>query len=111
MERLTEHIENNRYNLKDLDKGALKLMQFEDFMEEQGFEDLQSLKNTLYQTNMELYSMIKLRKENQALKDRWQKLKEHIITLINESKDKFDSRGISLMLLIDKMEEIEKEIN
>lgn len=142
MERLTEHIENNRYNLKDLDKGALKLMQFEDFMEEQGFESLEDLKDTISYIEQAIFDRSQLEKfneirkvldgyfirnaqelvnrfhqyeekikyitnkkgqyyeENQALKERWQKLKEWVV-----------NRWAELPEVWQKMEKLEKEIN
>ena len=66
-----------------------KLCEFEDFMEEQGFESLEEVKRqcdlvvdvlAMDSENSELkIANEKLWKENQALKDRWEKLKDWII--------------------------------
>ena len=55
-----------------------KLAEFEDFMEENDFESLEILKATLKMKTQSIKGFEKLHQENQALKDRWQKLKEYI---------------------------------
>lgn len=86
-------------------KSLDKLVEFEDFMEEQGFESLEKLKEfiELQETNIRFYSRISEENsnKNQALKDRWQKLKEFI-------KDK--NIMWTYLDLLDKMEQLEKEI-
>lgn len=102
---------------------ADKLGKFEDFMEEQGFESLEELKDsyetikksqasshsTLMIINKEL---VKARQiiarhtiENQALKDRWEKLKEFVNTF-KES----DIKETNLVWRItNKIKELEEE--
>lgn len=82
MERLTTNNGGGHYlDLSDnpfsYDEIVCKLGAFEDFMEEQDIPNLQILKDTLYQANLELYKM-------QALEDRWGK----ILQLIKEIEDK-----------------------
>lgn len=78
-----------------------KLAEFENFMEEQGFESLEKLKEfiELQETNIRFYSRISEENsnKNQVLKDRWQKLKEWALYLC-------------YFELVDKMEKLEKEI-
>jgi len=109
-----DHYARNVEN-KSLDK----LAEFEDFIEEQGFESLEELKKCFEIWNSEddngflkdtdnrklfLYRFAKNlfryeKEENQALKDRWQKLKEYVV-----------SRWADLPEVWQKMEELEKEI-
>ena len=86
-------------NADDTNKLLNKLGQFEDFMETFGYESLQHLEFTLDEQNkiIEAYE-----KENQALKDRWQKLKEWFQ---NKDWDMPTSRDRALQ----KMQELEKE--
>lgn len=57
-------------NADDTNKLLNKLGAFEDFMEEVGAESLDELEGCI----------VDLNKENQALKDRWENLKEYIDT-------------------------------
>ena len=127
----------------ELEKVYNKLAEFEDFMEEQGFESLEDLKITLKKCEDKYYKMNrdyqdlqhciwkdtpieqirnnyerghnfdfvgvaynrgkakidrKVRQENQALKDRWNKLKEW-------------AGYLCYFELVDKMQELEKEKN
>lgn len=68
-------------------KSLDKLAEFENFMEEQGFESLVDIKDmihtwTLYRNETGDYYK-KAEKEKQALKDRWQKLKELLESIDN----------------------------
>ena len=92
-ERLTQYFEVGNYTEKQniidvsdklplfengviMGKAIDKLAEFEDFMEEQDFESLQLLKATLKMKTQSIKGFEKLCQENQALKDRWDKLKE-----------------------------------
>lgn len=123
MERLTEPIKNNKYCLKDLDKGALKLTQFEDFMEKQGFESIEDLEKTIkyIEVAMNLKSInLKLEKDRdnvlnqraelelkvEQLKDRWDKMKNWILDtkpLVKGAMAVFTKSA-----LLDKIFELEK---
>jgi len=130
MERLTKKQDDGKYYISQLSidnsykngfnsfygKPIDKLAEFEDFMEEQGFESLEELKKCFEIWNSEddngflkdtdnkklfLYRFAKNlfryeKDENKALKDRWQKLKEW-------------ASYLCYFELVDKMEELEKE--
>lgn len=92
MERLTIKNSDGTYSQPThttFEKMFYKLAEFEDFMEDNNFHNLQSLKDTLYQANMELYSMRKTQQENQALQDRWKKLKEFVTKNFNYFKNSY----------------------
>ena len=121
MERLTDRTEegliclNNNGDcrfIEQLIKAIDKLAEFEDFMGEQGFKSLDELKsnieclkeetewgkfnyNELFKSREELY------KENQALKNRWEKLKESV------EEFQRDVVAVYPMTLLDKMKELE----
>ena len=122
MERLTEKKENGRFSYyvpiseNITVKMTRKLAKFEDFMEAHGFENLEELEcnieclkeevewgefnyNELFKSREELY------KENQALKDRWEKLWDWICD------KKPISKGANAILkkseILDKMRELE----
>jgi hypothetical protein len=84
-----------------------QLAEYEDFMEEQDVPNLQILKDTLYQANLELYKMRNLQRENQALKSRWQKLKDYLITTIKEKDNSL--KYYKFREVLDKMQELEDE--
>lgn len=116
MERLTNKVFDDKGNqqkiyecssVSDL-KIQTKLGEFEDFMEEQGFESLGDLKNTV--SNIEKLMLIaakttNLKEENQSLKDRWEKLKEYIIKEINKEGD--GDFACAEEDILDKMRELE----
>lgn len=81
-----------------------KLAEFEDFIEEQGCDGLEQFKrvyNEILDENIKENEKINnLLFENQALKSRWQKLKEWVV-----------NRWADLPEVWQKMEELEKEIN
>ena len=85
-----------------------KLCEYEDFMEDNNFHNFQGLKDTLYQANMELYSMRKTQQENQALQDKWQKLKEWVIKELGYASMYQEVRMDTLDEVKDKMQELEK---
>lgn len=115
MERLTERFINKGISgvcLKALDyKGNIadnslvleRLAEFEDFMEEQGFDGLQHLEFTLEEQNkiIEAYQQ-----ENQSLKDRWEKLKEYAEKHFEEEAA---SLAVAFRKILVKMQELEKE--
>lgn len=93
-----------------------KLAEFEDFMEEQGFESLEELKNTV--SNIEKLMLISakttnLEQENQAHKARWEKLKEHITQGIENDYNGcayIYPDGLKKMQeILEKMQELEEE--
>lgn len=119
-------------------KAIAKLKEFEDFMEEQGFESLEELKKCFEIWNSEdnngflkdtdsrklfLYRFAKNlyryeKEENYALKDRWQKLKDIIKKDIKHNEREFNENYIfafehystSENWVLDRMQELEKEI-
>ncbi len=81
-------------SIDKIDDVYFKLAEFEDFMEEEGFEDLESFKWTLnFMKDLNKVGA-KTLIENQALQDRWQKLKEWALYMC-------------YFELADKMEELE----
>lgn len=74
-----------------------RLAEFEDFMEETGISDIPELKRILT-TNA-------VWQENQALKERWEKLKEYIIKEINKDGD--SDFACAEEDILDKMRELE----
>ena len=120
MERLIEKKENGRFSYyvpiaeNITVKMANKLGKFEDFMEEQGFESLEELKvNIEYlkdkvETEKFNYEQLhkfknQLQQENQALKERWEKLKDFIDTF---KEHNIDEANLAWKIL-DKMKELE----
>ena len=90
-----------------------KLAEFENFMEEQGFEDLEHLKMQLdqYENCMVLdhdtgkwLKISDIMAENQALKARWEKLKEY---LTQKPEDGYVNCYFEEEIL-EKMQELEK---
>jgi len=59
-------------------KRKIDLKEFEAFMEEQGFEDLQDLERYIEQSIKAIELLDKKMKENQTLKARWKKLKKFV---------------------------------
>lgn len=59
---------------------ADKLGEFEDFMEEQGFEDLDTFRTAIKLNQLMNKAGVEHFKENQALKARWEKLREYIFS-------------------------------
>ena len=147
MERLTERhkfelrsLDDKTYNINtivlkstgapaennEIGKVYNKLCEFEDFMEEQGFESLEIVKKqcdlsvdvlAMDSENSELkIANEKLWQENQDLKDRWEKLKEILIKSRDINKDNINCTTlIGLLgaeafseLLLREMEELEK---
>lgn len=101
-------------NVDDTNKLLNKLGVIEDFMEEQGFESLEDLKNII--SNIEKLMIISskityVEQENQALKDRWQKLKEFVKEKGNHyfKKGHFFEIEDDYAEVLFKMEELEKE--
>lgn len=131
MERLTKKepcsYTNSDFYSIEMDWHSIynKLAEFEDFMEEKGFESLEELKDS-YETikksqasthsalmtiNEELVGtrqfIIKQTKENQALKSRWEKLKK----FVNMPKEiqQWDERfEVTVDSIKAKMKELEK---
>lgn len=102
MERLTER-NKDVVIMKNPKLANERLAEFEDFMEEVGAESLDELENCI----------VDLKQENQAHKDRWQKLKE----FIEENSSPIDNLVVSdeetkyiyMSDLLDIMEDLEKE--
>lgn len=118
MERLTTKVDDiYTCSYCENQEAINKLAEFENFMEEQGFESLEELKKCFEIWNSEddngflkdtdnrklfLYRFAKNlfryeKDENKALKSRWQKLKEW-------------ASYLCYFELVDKMQELEKEI-
>ena len=108
MNRLTFRTEDGWVGVNNLEDKTVsptsvaihKLAEFEDFMEEQGFEDLESFKWALnFMKDLNKVGA-KTLIENQTFQDRWQKLKEWALYMC-------------YFELADKMEELEyvKDIN
>ena len=103
-------------------KSLDKLAEFEDFMEEQGFESLEEVKRQCdlvvdvlamdsenHQLNL---ANTKLGEENQALKDRWAKLKRYMLIEKDWGLDEnFIDYSYAIELVLKKMQELEKEGN
>ena len=86
-----------------------ELAEYEDFMEDQGFERLEDLKkaiNYIEKAIIERSENKKLKSENQALKDRWNKLQNWIANTK-------PLRGTNIYFLqetlLEKIQELEKE--
>lgn len=94
-------------------KAINKLADIEDFMEEQGFESLEQLKDELsglkagydFVWEQGTDAIKELVQENQKCKNNWQKLKKYVETLSNES----DTISEDLYFIKEKMQEIEKD--
>ena len=93
-----------------------RLRKFENFIEDHGFEDLQDLERYIEQSVEAGFLLAKKTKENQALKDRWQKLKEWAEKEIEEERQILKNREdevIAGILICDeallcKIQELEK---
>lgn len=136
MKRLTEKINgkwqtNGKANIDYIDtnesvfvgKAIDKLAEFEDFMEEQGFESLDNLQNYInkiykyelgvrkqFVKEINEEEFFNMKDENQKLKDRWQKLKEWLSDRRSENGSKyFDNEMIEDDNILDKMQELEKD--
>lgn len=113
MERLTRKCNNTYfYNVDDVFVVGKRLGAFEDFMEEVGAESLDELENCI----------VDLKQETQALKDRWQKLKEWVekqhcdneieandINSPFTAKEYYGGRADSCKFILNKMQKLEKE--
>lgn len=118
MERLTIKKDDGRYYINQLSidnsysaginclygKPIDKLAEFEDFMEEQGFESLELLKATLKMKTQSIKGFEKLYQENQALKDRWEKLKEYAEKHFEEEAS---SLAVAFRKVLVRMQELE----
>lgn len=88
-----------------------KLAEFEDFMEEQGFESLDVFRTTISLNQLMNKVGIEHFKENQALKARWEKLKEY---LTQKTEDDYVGCYIypdnlkAMEDILEKMQELEK---
>ena len=96
----------------DVRKIINKLGQFEDFMEEQGFGNLAHLDFTIEEQNkiIDAYEQ-----ENQALKDRWEKLVQYLKSEYDElayvettfAYPESDAERYAYKRILDKMQELE----
>lgn len=107
-------------NVDDTNKLLNKLGKFEDFMEEQGFESLEDLRKYIEKS----FKVVKVLSDKNIqinnLQYRWQKLKEFVETsnevLLYSIEDKPSKLGnkkynyFERKQLLDKMQELEKEI-
>lgn len=119
MERLTQYDEFGNADIVGIDNTKLyerlvceevvaltiatnKLAEFEDLMEEIGISDIPELKQILT-TNA-------VWQENQALKDRWEKLKEFIKNEYQTNLKNNEMQGFCMLKLVEaQMQELEKE--
>lgn len=81
-----------------------RLAEFEDFMEEQGFEDLNTFRTAIKLNQLMNKAGVEHFKENQELKARWEKLKDFINTF---KEHNIDEANLAWNIL-DKMRELEK---
>lgn len=104
--------------IKFSSKAIDKLAEIEDFMDEYEIEDLKMAFETLTDSikhNKFNYEELhkyknKLVIENQALKDRWQKLKEFAKIEHDWGLDEnYQDHSYAIRLILDKMQELEKE--
>jgi hypothetical protein len=110
MERLTMKNSDGTYSQPThltFEKMFYKLAEFEDFMEEQDFESLQLLKAKLKMKTQSIKGFEKLYQENQALKDRWEKLKEFVKHEQICVDDGFQEVFNAYIQVLDKMQELE----
>ena len=125
-ERLTQYFEVGNYTEKQniidvsnklplfengviMGKAIDRLAEFEDFMEEQGFESLELLKATLKMKTQSIKGFEKLNQKNQAFKNRWQKLKEWVVKEQGYASMNQEERFNTLEEVKDKMQELEQE--
>ena len=85
-----------------------KVAEFEDFMEQEEFTSIEDLKAYI---KLQSKGSSDLIQENKALKYRWQKLKEFVITNRNSMfLNDMPTARMYLKKVLDKMQELEKEI-
>lgn len=125
MERLTEYFEVGAYTEKKniidvsdkfplfengviMGKAIDRLAEFEDFMEQEEFTSLEDLKAYIKLQSKGSKDLIQ---ETQALKDRWQKLKDLLNDKISclEKQVGFTEFVVAYDIVLDKMQELEKE--
>ena len=124
MERLTQYFEVGNYTEKQniidvsnklplfengviMGKAIDRLAEFEDFMEEIGFESLELLRATLKMKTQSIKGFEKLKTKNQAFKNRWQKLKEWVVKEQGYASMHQEERMQTLNEMQDKMQELE----
>lgn len=114
MERLTIRNNDGTYSQPTkttFEKLFYKVAEFEDLMEKYGVEDLEHLDIMLFVLSGETkYRLNEIKKENQALKDRWNKLKEYVV----EEFEKDNSKGYVDFAcveedILDKIQKLERE--
>lgn len=90
-----------------IEKLQNKLGAFEDLMQKYNIEDLEQLDIMLFVLSGETkYRLKEIQQENQALKDRWEKLKKYLMYTLEEKQRcpkyyKFNN-------VLDKIQELEK---
>ena len=115
MERLTKQelrdCNNMDLHSRQMDWQGIynRLADFEDFMEQMGFESLDDIKEmihiwSIYRNSTGVYYK-EAEQEKQTLKYRWQKLKEYIDTF----KEYNVEQANMAWLITNKMQELEKE--
>jgi len=114
MKRLT-YRENDWVGVHDQTDGVVstnsqavhRLAEFEDFIEEQGFEDLEDLKRYIELSIKSSEIIAKKRQEIRVLKDMWGKLKEWLTSTIKEKQK--SPKYFKLYDVLEKIQELEKE--
>lgn len=120
MERLTIRNSDGTYSQPThitFEKMFYKLAEFEDFMEEQGFEDLETFKMAIKLMQSMNSVGVKYCAENQKLKDRWQKLKELLEEDIKNNEKEFNESPLVFARnyitygywLLDRIKELEDD--
>ena len=102
MKRLTTKIDDTyTCSYCENQEAVEKLGMFEDFMEEEGFENLEQLKDFMQDTKNMMLGVLKVA-------NRWQKLKQ-AINDFKQQDDTTDDDTAGLWFVIEKMQELEKD--
>ena len=101
-------------SLEKIDNVYYKLAEFEDFMEEQGFESLEQLKEKVdFRKRIDTAPIEKAFREKQKIQDRWNNLKEWIKEQSNPINNLVisddETKYLYMSDILDLMQELEKE--
>lgn len=114
MDRLTYRTEDGWVGVNSLEDKTIsptsvaihKLAEFEDLLEECGFEDIKTFKMAIKLMQSMNTVGVKYCAENQKLKDRWQKLKTILRVNLDTVSNNF---AIVYSIILNKMQELEKD--